>query len=104
MQELEHLGLPDELFVERLEAFMQKCLLDVRAFSEREHRSYEEVCLISFTVPRLGSMRIHFLQTVRRVAEWHTSYLLERSHRNLVSDAQLVRGTLQVDHFKEPFG
>ncbi|KAJ8692570.1 hypothetical protein PTI98_009869 [Pleurotus ostreatus] len=71
MQELEHLGPADELFVERLEAFMQKCLLEVRAFSEREHRSYEE--------------------TVRRVAEWHTNYLLERSHRNLVSDAQLVR-------------
>jgi hypothetical protein len=34
---------PDALFLERLEAFMQKSLLEVKAFSEREYRPFEEV-------------------------------------------------------------
>lgn len=33
----------DDLFLERLETFMEKCLGDIRAFAERELRPYEEV-------------------------------------------------------------
>ena len=33
----------DELFFERLETFMEKCLGDIRAFAQRELRPYEEV-------------------------------------------------------------
>ncbi|KAI3604801.1 hypothetical protein WG66_008672 [Moniliophthora roreri] len=65
MQELnykDHAPL-DELFLERFEAFMEKCLIDLRAFSEREERPYEE-------------MRI-------RAAEWHSNYLF--SPREFVS-------------------
>lgn len=36
-------SLPDELFLERLDAFVQKSLADVKAFSERENRPFEEV-------------------------------------------------------------
>lgn len=34
---------PDPLFLERLEAFMEKSLADIVAFSERENRAVEEV-------------------------------------------------------------
>ena len=37
----------DGLFLERLDAFMEKCLADIRAFAERESRSFEEVFLFS---------------------------------------------------------
>ena len=33
----------DLLFLERLDTFMDKCLLDIKAFAERELRPYEEV-------------------------------------------------------------
>lgn len=33
----------DELFLERLDSLMQKSLADIRAFSERELRPFEEV-------------------------------------------------------------
>ena len=33
----------DGLFLERLETFMDKCLADIRAFSERELRPFEQV-------------------------------------------------------------
>ena len=33
----------DDLFLERLETFMEKCLGDIRAFAQRELRPYEEV-------------------------------------------------------------
>lgn len=36
-------GKPDELFLERLDTFMDKCMADMRAFSERELRPFEEV-------------------------------------------------------------
>jgi hypothetical protein len=36
---------PDALFVERLEAFLDKSLSDIKAFSEREGRDPEEVGL-----------------------------------------------------------
>ncbi|KAF8071896.1 hypothetical protein FPV67DRAFT_1483087 [Lyophyllum atratum] len=51
------LGPPDGLFLERLDAFMDKCLSDIRAFSEREHRPFEE--------------------TRQYVAEWHSRYLFQ---------------------------
>ena len=35
----------DGLFFERLDAFMDKCLADIRAFAERESRPFEEVSL-----------------------------------------------------------
>ncbi|KAF9003968.1 hypothetical protein BDQ17DRAFT_1541630 [Cyathus striatus] len=49
----------DELFFERLDTFMDKCLADIRAFSERELRPYEE--------------------TRRHIAEWHAKYLFKQS-------------------------
>jgi pyruvate-formate lyase-activating enzyme len=36
-------GPPDGLFLERLDTFMDKCLADIKAFSEREYRPFEEV-------------------------------------------------------------
>ena len=33
----------DGLFLERLDTFMDKCLIDIKAFAERELRPYEEV-------------------------------------------------------------
>jgi len=36
-------GSPDGLFLERLETFMDKCLADIKAFSERENRPFAEV-------------------------------------------------------------
>lgn len=36
-------SLDNILFLERLDTFMQKSLSDIRAFAERESRSYEEV-------------------------------------------------------------
>jgi len=50
-------GSPDGLFFERLDTFMDKCLADIRAFSEREHRPFEE--------------------TRQHVAEWHAKYLFK---------------------------
>lgn len=40
----------DGLFLERLETFMDKCLVDIKAFAEREYRPYEEVswALVAF--------------------------------------------------------
>ncbi|KAF8896335.1 hypothetical protein BD779DRAFT_1495273 [Infundibulicybe gibba] len=48
---------PDGLFFERLETFMDKCLADIRAFSERESRPFEE--------------------TRQYIAEWHAKYLFQ---------------------------
>ena len=36
-------GPQDALFYERLEAFMNKCLVDIKAFADRESRPFEEV-------------------------------------------------------------
>jgi hypothetical protein len=33
----------DALFLERLDTFMDKCLIDIKAFAERELRPYQEV-------------------------------------------------------------
>ena len=33
----------DPLFLERLDTFMDKCLIDIKAFAERELRPYQEV-------------------------------------------------------------
>lgn len=49
----------DALFLERLETFMDKCIGDIRAFSERELRPFEE--------------------TRRCVAEWHAKHLFQSS-------------------------
>ncbi|KAF5367379.1 hypothetical protein D9758_003691 [Tetrapyrgos nigripes] len=48
---------PDDLFLERFEAFMAKSLAEIRAFSEREAMSFEK--------------------TRRRVAQWHSKYLFQ---------------------------
>ncbi|GAW02141.1 hypothetical protein LENED_003776 [Lentinula edodes] len=48
---------PDELYLERFEAFMEKCLTDIRSFAEREARSFE--------------------QTRRDVARWHCNQLFQ---------------------------
>jgi hypothetical protein len=34
---------PDPLFLERLHAFLEKSLTEIKAFSERENRELEEV-------------------------------------------------------------
>ncbi|PBK75777.1 hypothetical protein ARMSODRAFT_877659 [Armillaria solidipes] len=47
----------DGLFVERLEAFMDKSLADIQTFATREDRSFEE--------------------TRRSFAEWHSKYLFQ---------------------------
>ncbi|KAF8656208.1 hypothetical protein AX16_002644 [Volvariella volvacea WC 439] len=47
----------DALFMERLEAFLAKCLAEMKAFSERELRPFEE--------------------TRQYVAEWHNKYLFQ---------------------------
>ena len=33
----------DPLFLERLDTFMDKCLIDIKAFAERELKPYQEV-------------------------------------------------------------
>ncbi|KAF9468066.1 hypothetical protein BDZ94DRAFT_1154544 [Collybia nuda] len=48
---------PDALFLERLDAFMVKCLADIKAFADREYRPFEE--------------------TRQYVAEWHSRYLFQ---------------------------
>ncbi|KAF9565282.1 hypothetical protein CPC08DRAFT_704810 [Agrocybe pediades] len=50
-------AVKDPLFSERFEAFMDKCLADIKIFSEREMRPYEE--------------------TRRSIAEWHAKYLFQ---------------------------
>ncbi|KAF9533814.1 hypothetical protein CPB83DRAFT_844559 [Crepidotus variabilis] len=47
----------DGLFFERLETFLEKSLLDIKAFAEREQQPYEE--------------------TRRHVAQWHAKYLFQ---------------------------
>jgi len=42
----------DGLFLERLDTFMDKCLIDIKAFAERELRPYEEV----FRTPSIGNI------------------------------------------------
>lgn len=42
----------DPLFLERLETFMDKCLIDIKAFAERELRPYQEV----FKGPLIGNI------------------------------------------------
>ena len=42
----------DALFLERLDAFMDKCLIDIKAFAERELRPYQEV----FKDPSIGNI------------------------------------------------
>lgn len=41
----------DALFLERLEAFMDKSLADIKAFAERESRPFEEVLLRLTNLP-----------------------------------------------------
>ncbi|KAJ3974689.1 hypothetical protein EV361DRAFT_893309 [Lentinula raphanica] len=48
---------PDELYLERFEAFMEKSVMDIRAFAEREARSFE--------------------QTRQDVARWHCNKLFQ---------------------------
>ncbi|KAJ4477171.1 hypothetical protein J3R30DRAFT_3483044 [Lentinula aciculospora] len=48
---------PDELYFERFEVFMEKCLTDIHLFAEREARSFE--------------------QTRRDVARWHCNQLFQ---------------------------
>ncbi|EIN04899.1 hypothetical protein PUNSTDRAFT_107750 [Punctularia strigosozonata HHB-11173 SS5] len=60
MIELSHAPRPasqDGLYSERLEAFMKRSLAEIKAFSEREQRPYEEIR--------------------RQVATWHCSYLFD---------------------------
>ncbi|KDR76251.1 hypothetical protein GALMADRAFT_67652 [Galerina marginata CBS 339.88] len=47
----------DGLYLERLDAFMEKYLAEIRAFAQRESRPYEE--------------------TKRHVAQWHAKYLFQ---------------------------
>jgi len=58
LQECERRDVPDGLFLERLEAFMEKGLADIRAFARRENRPFDEIRL--------------------QVAEWHNRYLFKR--------------------------
>ena len=37
----------DALFLERLDAFMDKSIADIKAFAERESRPFEEVAAVS---------------------------------------------------------
>ncbi|KAJ3744386.1 hypothetical protein DFH05DRAFT_1494936 [Lentinula detonsa] len=48
---------PDELYLERFEAFMEKCLTDIRSFAEKEARPFE--------------------QTRQEVARWHCNKLFQ---------------------------
>jgi len=57
----------DLLFLERLDAFMDKCLLDIKAFAEREFRPYEE--------------------TRKHIAQWHVKYLFQSSKPSLPSSS-----------------
>ncbi|KAF8627008.1 hypothetical protein AX15_004591 [Amanita polypyramis BW_CC] len=70
-------GGGDGLFLERLDAFMEKCLADIRAFAERESRSFEE--------------------TRQYVAEWHGKYIFqsrEATYLELPSRVDRIRTTL----------
>ncbi|KAF9476707.1 hypothetical protein BDN70DRAFT_882098 [Pholiota conissans] len=65
----------DGLFLERLDAFMQKCLGDIRAFAERESRPYEE--------------------TRRCIAQCHAKYLFQSSiDTSALTRSAQVRTTL----------
>ncbi|KAH9481383.1 hypothetical protein JR316_0005908 [Psilocybe cubensis] len=55
----------DPLYNERFDAFLQKSLADIKAFADRELRSYDE--------------------TRRRVAEWHAKHLFPQSPSSLAS-------------------
>ncbi|KAJ8072512.1 hypothetical protein PM082_016071 [Marasmius tenuissimus] len=61
----------DELFLERFEAFMDKSLVELRAFAEREERPFEE-------------MRFRF-------AEWHSKHLFSNCSASTVYQAALHR-------------
>jgi hypothetical protein len=43
LQQCDEREVPDGLFLERLEAFMEKSLAEIRAFARREDRPFEEV-------------------------------------------------------------
>ncbi|KAF8806966.1 hypothetical protein BYT27DRAFT_7101045 [Phlegmacium glaucopus] len=65
----------DGLFLERLDTFMDKCLIDIKAFAERELRPYEE--------------------TRRCIAQWHAKYLFQSSKSSSSSSTVvLVRDVL----------
>ncbi|KAF8968153.1 hypothetical protein BDZ97DRAFT_1697040 [Flammula alnicola] len=66
----------DDLFFERLDTFMEKCLGDIKAFAERELRPYEE--------------------TRRCIAQWHAKYLFQPStaSSSTLSRTAQVRATL----------
>lgn len=69
----------DALFLERLETFMDRSIADIKAFSEREGRPFEE--------------------TRRRVAEWHAKDLFQTSlssatEQTANSRHEFVRGVL----------
>lgn len=61
----------DGFFLERLDAFMDKCLADIRAFSERESRPFEE--------------------TRQYVAEWHARYIFRSRDTSVPSEQQPSR-------------
>lgn len=64
----EHQELPDGLFLERLEAFMDKCLLEIKAFSDRESKPFEEVVPLSSMANLHTSLILKLLtdETTRR--------------------------------------
>ena len=51
----------DALFLERLDTFMDKCLIDIKAFAERELRPYQEVFkdLSIGNIPRSDNVVLH---------------------------------------------
>ncbi|KAG6817689.1 hypothetical protein H0H87_005448 [Tephrocybe sp. NHM501043] len=70
-------GPSDLLFLERLDTFMQRNLADLKAFADREFRSFDE--------------------TRRLVAEWHSKYLFKPSFEDATlqqDNAAKVRSVL----------
>ncbi|KAH6909080.1 hypothetical protein BKA70DRAFT_1277389 [Coprinopsis sp. MPI-PUGE-AT-0042] len=67
----------DELFLERLDSFLQKNLADIKAFSERELRPFEE--------------------TRRTVAEWHAKYLFQPTASPMSLDRKQHARSVMID-------
>ncbi|KAF5326942.1 hypothetical protein D9619_004834 [Psilocybe cf. subviscida] len=64
----------DDLFLERLDTFMQKSLGEIRAFAEREGKPYEE--------------------TRRHIAQWHAKYLFQQRGEEQKTRAERVHAAL----------
>lgn len=74
MAELTTADDDDPLFIERLQAFLDKNLADLHAFSKRENRPFDQVRLY-VTMSSSETPSLISSQTRRRVADWHARYL-----------------------------